>query len=69
MLKKYIRIRNRWARDIAMYSILILQMLIAGFGVSMIWIQVILLLAVVSLYKQEMLALMNLTKEKIEKLK
>lgn len=68
ILKKHIKMKIHWKRDVVVYALLIIQMILANLGVIGIFIQVIPFVAIMILYKVELNKLINLIKINILKL-
>ena len=52
-LRRYIILKIQWSRDFGVYSLLMLQMIIATYGLRYIWLQILVLLAVMHMHKKE----------------
>lgn len=62
ILRKHIIMRVAWHRDIMAYGILIVQMILALWGMDMIFFQSILSVTILLIYKKELIIILNMTK-------
>lgn len=67
ILRKHVRMKIKWSRDIAAYSLLIIQMLVATVGVKSIVIQGLLFVAIIVLFKNELRSSEKIVKALITK--
>ena len=65
ILRKHIRMKIHWPRDIAAYAALIAQMIVAYFGWKTIPLQVIATVVLIVLYRKEIGAILKLVKNKL----
>lgn len=54
ILRKHIILRIKWWRDIAVYLLLVLQMYVANFGLSFVWVQGAVIVSILILYCKEL---------------
>lgn len=69
ILRKHIRMKIKWRRDIITYIFLVTQMIFAVFAMRFIWVQIIICLGILLLYYKEIKALVQLIRNKLFKKK
>ncbi len=65
LLRKYIALSIKLGRDIAVYALLVLQMLLSRMDLVGIWLQIAVIVVILALYAKEILHLIVMFKEKI----
>lgn len=65
ILRKHIRIKIKWGRDIASYVVLLIQMVVAAYGVMTMPLQMIAVAAVALLYYKEIAGILGMVKGKL----
>lgn len=67
ILRKHIRMKIRWKRDLVVYAVLLLQMLIAFQGWQLIWVQMICTCLVLWMYSRELNVLLSAVKNLLKR--
>lgn len=65
ILRKHIHLRIKWARDIAAYAALIIQMLLSLFGIKLIAVQSCATFFIFWLYRKEIFSIIRIIKNKV----
>ena len=63
ILRKHVRMNIKWNRDITVYILLVAQMMVAAVGVKSIVIQVLFLVIIVVLFKNELESFLKMVKK------
>lgn len=67
ILRKHVRMHIRWSRDIAVYALLIVQMVVAATGIKSVIIQTLIFVVITILFKNELKAFLKTAKNLVTK--
>ncbi len=65
ILRKHIKLKINWTRDIIAYAVLIIQMVIAYFGFKLTLLQLIATFVLILLFRKELVSVVKMAKSKI----
>lgn len=67
ILRKHVRMHIRWSRDIAVYALLIVQMVVAATGIKSVIIQTLIFVVITILFKNELKTFLKTAKNLVTK--